>query len=294
MPNADRHDYRRGLAMSALGMVIISPDVLLLRLIQDAGTWDVVFWRMLFQGTALLGWLALRGERPLARVARLGRWGWLSALCLSGGQIGFVLAIENTSAANALVLLATMPLFGAALGWLLLRERVAPRTRFAIAVALAGILAIFADSLGRGGALGDAFAVGTALLYAINLVILRRAGDAIVLPGLAVSGLIAAMVALPQAQPLAVPLPDLAILAWIGLVQLPLALVLFFGGTRFVPAAEVALMSLIETALGPYLVWLGVGEVPARAAFFGGALVIAAIAANSLLALRPSRRVPQS
>jgi drug/metabolite transporter (DMT)-like permease len=282
----DRLDYRRGLAMSALGMVIISPDVLLLRLIQETATWDIVFWRTLFQGAALLGWLALRGERPLARIAGMGRWGLLSALCLSGGQIGFVLAVANTSAANTLVLLATMPLFGAALGWMFLRERVAPRTRVAILVALAGILTIFADSLGRGGVVGDGFAIGTALLYAVNLVILRRTGDAIVLPSVALAGLISALIALPQAQPLSVPLPDLAVLAWLGLVELPLALVLFFSGTRSVPAAEVALMSLIETALGPYLVWLGIDEAPTPAAFVGGALVIGAIAANALTALR--------
>jgi drug/metabolite transporter (DMT)-like permease len=286
----DRSDYRRGLAMSALGMLVISPDALLLRLIEGASTWDVVFWRMLFQSASLFAWMLLSGGTgALARLRGIGRLGLASTAVLAVAQIGFVLAISNTSAANTLVLLATMPLFGALLGWFLLRERVAARTAAAIAVAFAGVAVIFADALGQGRWLGDVLALGTALLYAGNLVILRRAGPAVMVPSLCLSGLAAAAVALPLADPLAVGAPDLSILAWLGLVQLPVALILFFGGTRFVPAAEVALMSLIETALGPLLAWAGAGEAIRGSALAGGALVMLAIGGNSLLALRRGR-----
>ena len=275
--------------MSALGMLVISPDALLIRLIGEAGTWDIVFYRMVFQALSLAAFLLAtrrRHLRALLRPAALGAVGWTSAFLLAAAQIGFVLAITNTSTANTLVLLATMPLFGAVFGWLLLRERVPYRTAAAIMLAMTGVVVIFADATGSGRLAGDLIALVTALIYALNLVLLRRAGDGIMVPALCISGLIASAVALPLADPLSVGGRDLAILAWLGLVQIPLALVLFFGGIRTVPAAEVALMSLIETALGPFLAWAGAGEEPPRSALLGGAVVMLAIALNAVLALR--------
>lgn len=281
--------------MSALGMLLISPDALLIRLLGEAGTWDIVFYRMAFQTLSLSAFLLATGRlrfSSLLRPANLGRDGWASACLLAAAQIGFVLAITNTSTANTLVLLATMPLFGAVLGWLLLRERVARRTIAAITLAMTGIFIIFADAVGSGRLAGDLIALGTALVHGLNLVLLRRSGTAIMVPALCISGLIAAAVALPLADPLSVGGHDLAILAWLGLIQIPLALVLFLGGIRTVPAAEVALMSLIETALGPFLAWAGASEVPPRSALLGGAVVMLAIALNAILALR--RRAPVS
>ena len=76
------------------------------------------------------------------------------------------------------------------------------------------------------------------------------------------------------------------VLAVMGLLVVPIALALFLSGTRYIPAAEVALFALLETAFGPILVWLGVGEVPAFATWIGGGIVIIAIVVNSTLALR--------
>ena len=94
---------------------------------------------------------------------------------------------------------------------------------------------------------------------------------------------------LPFASPAAVGGHDLAVLALLGLVILPLALTLFIAGARTAPAAEVALMALLETVLGPLWAWLGVGEVPSARALAGGALVIAAIVTNAALALAEGR-----
>jgi len=93
------------------------------------------------------------------------------------------------------------------------------------------------------------------------------------------------LIALPFADPLAIPGRDFGIIAFQGLIQMPVALVLFFAGTRYTPAAEVALMSLLETILGPIWAWLGVGEVPPAASVLGGAIVVAAIALNALAAM---------
>lgn len=83
-------------------------------------------------------------------------------------------------------------------------------------------------------------------------------------------------------------------MATMGCLVTPLALSLYTSGTRYIPAAEVALLALIETVLGPVWAWVGVGEVPPPLTLMGGALVVGAIAGNSVLALlrRPARATP--
>ncbi len=290
-PPAHRATYAKGIAMSAAGMVVISPDGLLIRLVEHAGVWEIVFWRTALTALALAGFLALTRRRRLrAELAGKGGAVLLSSLPLALANFGFVGAMVNTTVANTLVILATMPLFAAVLGWIILGERPAARTWAAIALGVVGVAVIVSGSLGGGSLLGDGLAALTALLHGLNLVLLRRSGLVSVMPVVTAGSLLAALMALPLALPMRADASDLLALAVLGLLVLPVALTLFLGGTRYIAAAEVALLSLVETVLGPLWAWLGVGEVPARAAFLGGAVVFAAIVLNSVLALRGGRR----
>ncbi len=287
MADTPRTLYLRGLALSASGMIILSPDALLIRLITDAQVWDIIFWRTLFMGTSLGLALAVRYRARLLEVARGGGWVLpVSALLMAVSNLSFVGAITHTTVANTLVILATLPLFSAVLGWLLIGERVERRTWVAIAVALAGVAVVFSDSLGGGLWLGDLMAVATAASQGLNLVVLRQAGRRDMTPALCLSGFLAAAVTWPLAEPTAITAHDLGILAILGLGVLPLSLALFISGTRTVPAAEVALLALIETILGPVWAWLGVGETPTAMTFAGGIAVVGAIVANAVLAVR--------
>ena len=220
----------------------------------------------------------------------MGRPGLIATVLMTGSNITFVGAITYTSVANTLVILATMPLFGAILGWLIIGERVGPRTRYSILFAFTGIVVIFSGSLGQGHWFGDALAVVTAFLMGLNLVTLRKYKDRDVLtPALCLSGLAVALIVLPLANPAQVPAGDLGVLMVMGLIVVPVSMILFLGGARHAPAAEIALLSLIETVLGPFWAWLGVGEPIATDTLFGGGIVILAVAGNAWFGLRSSR-----
>jgi drug/metabolite transporter (DMT)-like permease len=261
-----------------------------LRLIRDAGAWDVIFYRSLFTGLSLAVVLGVRYRGRLFGLWRgVGRAGAASTLLMGLSNFAFVGAILNTTVANTLVIIATMPLFGALLGWLLIGERPRPRTWIAIAVAFAGIMVIFADSLGSGNWIGDLMAMVAALMQATNLVVLRTAGPRDMSGTVCLSGFASAAILAPFATPAAIGAHDLGVLALLGLVVLPLALTLFIAGARTAPAAEVALMALLETVLGPLWAWIGVGEAPSARALAGGALVVAAMVFNAALALAKGR-----
>ena len=290
MPQAQTLDPRRGLAMAAAGMVFISPDALLVRLLDTAGVWELSFYRSLFLGLALLLFLTIRDGRRLPdRFRALGRGGVLMACVFAATSIGFAGAFTQTTAANALFIIATVPVFGAVLGWLVLREPVALRTALAIVVALVGIAVIFGEALGAGGMLGNLIALGTAACLGANLVLRRAIDRDITLPALCLAGFIGAAVSVQFADPSHVSTWDLGVLAYLGLIMLPIALSLFYSGARYAPPGEVGLIALVETVLGPFWVWLVLAETPTPTTLIGGALVLVAIGGNAALAIRGQR-----
>ncbi len=103
-----------------------------------------------------------------------------------------------------------------------------------------------------------------------------------------VGGLLAMAVAAAVATPLATRPVDALALAALGIVQMTLGLWCFLYALRRLPAAPVALLTLIEPVLGPILVWLAVGERPATATLIGGAVNLAALALNVAGTLRRS------
>jgi len=287
MAEGSRNLYLRGLVLSGSGMIFISPDALLIRLITEADIWTIIFYRSLLAGISLAVILGLRYRARLWRLWRgVGGAAALATPLMVVSNFAFVGAIMHTSVANTLVLVATMPFFSAVLGWFLIGERVPRRTWIAIAIAFAGIVVIFTGSLGGGGWMGDLMAALVALSQGLALVVLRKLGQRDMTPTVCLAGFLGAAVTLPLATPAAVNPHDLMVLALMGILVLPLALTLFISGVRYVPAAEVALMALLETVLGPIWAWLGVGEIPTTLSVTGGIVVIAPIVGNSVLALR--------
>ncbi|HJO97085.1 MAG TPA: DMT family transporter, partial [Rhodospirillales bacterium] len=235
--------------LSAAGIVILSPDALLLRLVGNTDIWTVIFYRTLFMGGALaLGLLVHYRRRFIPAFRQIGWLGLVSAALLAASNFGFVGAITHTTVTNTLVILATTPLFSAVFGWLMMGEKVRLRTWLSILAAIAGIVVIFHDSLGMGSWLGDLMALGVAFVWGLNLVVVRMAGRRDMTPSLCVSGFLSAAVSFRlSSAPGAINAHDLIVLAILGCLVLPLAFGLFIRGAHYVPAAEVALLAPIET-----------------------------------------------
>ena len=87
----------------------------------------------------------------------------------------FILAITRTSVANAVVLQSAAPLASAVLGRIFLGERLTPPTLVAIVVAIAGVALMFAGALGGGDLMGNALALGVAIVFGANIVVVRAA-----------------------------------------------------------------------------------------------------------------------
>jgi drug/metabolite transporter (DMT)-like permease len=280
-------DHCRGIILTVTAVLVLSPDALLVRLI-DTDPLTLIFWRGALSALAILFFLGcLWGRSTWLNLLRIGRPGLLSSGIAAIGTILFVYALRTTSVANTLVIMAATPLFSALLSRLFLGERVARRTWLAIGVGLGGILLLFAGNLGQGTLAGDLCALTAAGCWAGNLVLLRHARSVNMTPAVALGGALAALLALALgARPLAVAPADFGLLLLLGGLVLPLSFALITLGPRHLPAAEVSLILLLETFLGPLWVWWVLGEVPNLPTIIAGALILGTILLHSLASLR--------
>jgi drug/metabolite transporter (DMT)-like permease len=145
-----------------------------------------------------------------------------------------------------------------------------------VAPGMAGIS--LGGGIGLGGSLGgDALALLMTLLMALLTVHVRRHPDIPMVAVAAVSCLLSALLALPFADPLSVHIGDIPWLALFGPVTTGIGFVLYTQGAQRLPSAEAALLSALETPLGPLWVWLAFAELPDMATFLGGGLIFATL-----------------
>jgi drug/metabolite transporter (DMT)-like permease len=284
---------RRGALLVAGAAVCWSSGALIARLVATT-PWTTSLWRSLFASVFLAVVLSVARRRSiLAQWRDGGRPVAAVAVCMAIASTCFIFSIANTSVANTLLLMSTSPYVVGLLGWLVLGERVAPRTWLTMGVALAGAVVMVSSSYGRGGLLGDVLAIIMATSFAVATVLVRRHPRISMAPAAALATAFTFLMALPLATPLATTPRDLALLAFFGIGQFGAGFLLFMAGARLIPAAQTSLIGMLETVLGPVWVWLVLHERPDAASLTGGALILTALVANTAVDLvRPRAMVP--
>lgn len=292
MPTADYQasDQIKGLSFAVLGVLILTPDTLLMRMV-GADAWTILFWRGLFVTIGYVALLAIRyGHRFPGAILGIGSHGVLVCALFALNTILFVVAVASTTVANTLVIMSAAPLFAAVIGRVALGERPPLRTWFAILLAMAGILVIVGDGLSAGTWIGDLVALAAAVALGAHFVLVRAARPVDMMPAVGLSGLLVAAVAVIAADSLVLSPVQFGWMALLGLLILPVSFGLLTAAPIYLSAAEVGLVVLLETVLGPLWVWLVIGERPSDFALLGGAIVIAALVMN--FALKRRRLAP--
>lgn len=286
-PTSHTEAHRYGVAFVFLAGVLWSTVGLGIRLIEDAVVWQILLYRSISMSLFLYLLIRLRsGESPFVQIRRTGTPAVIAALSLVAAYSGGIYAIQNTSVANAMLLFATAPFMAAVLGWIVLRESVRGATWIAIAVAIGGIAIMVADKSGSVVLKGSLAALGSAFGFAVFTVALRWGRTGEMLPAVFLSGLcaiaITLAICLTLGHPVILSLNDGGIAMGMGVFQVGAGLILYTLGSRSLPAAELALLSLAEVLLGPLWVWLFLGETASVNTLTGGAVLLAAIAGNAL------------
>ena len=281
--------YRRGILQLVASGFFLSTAGIALRLVEQADGWQILFYRSLALSiTILLILVFQKGSRVFDEFRKLDWNDCLLAVFLGTGFVTYVFALLYNTVANALFIFSFAPFLAAFLGWMLLGERVATRTWFAIGFAMAGLAVMVGSELALSHYLGTLLALWIPIAYAASIIAVRRSKRDNMLVALCLAGLVALVLSAFFVTDYALTSRDLIISLYLGVFQVGMGFTLVVLGSRHVPAAQVGLLALVEPILAPLWAWMGVGELPGLATIIGGSIIFFAIATDGILNIKSS------
>jgi drug/metabolite transporter (DMT)-like permease len=287
--NNDRLLYRRGILQLVASGVFLSTAGIALRLVEQADGWQILFYRSFALSITIL--LILVFQKRSSFLDEFRGLGWndcLLAVFLGTGFVAYVFALLYNTVANALFIFSCAPFLAGFLGWILLGERVATRTWFAIGISMAGLAVMVGSELAVSRYLGTLLALWIPIAYAASIIAVRRSKRDNMLVALCLAGLVAGVLSAFFVTDYALTPRDLILSLYLGVFQVGVGFTLVVLGSRYVPAAQVGLLALVEPVLAPIWVWMGVGEVPGLATIVGGTIIFLAIATDGILNIKSS------
>lgn len=202
----------------------------------------------------------------------------------------FTAANKLTTAANAILLQYTAPVFVIILASVFLHERMTRIDILCVGGVLAGLVLFVLEGMSGGHLLGDLIALGSGVTFAALAVSMRAQKDANPMESVILGNLLNAVICLPIGFALSKPVSGLEWLVVLGLVQLGLSYVLYSFAVRHVGALQVVLLTVLEPLLNPVWVFLATGEKPGMYAVLGGIIVLGMVVLHAVLKKRESDR----
>ena len=282
-------DKQKGIALSLIGVLVITPDSLLIRLI-NIPSWELLFYRGLIPFVLLFIFLLLYYKKNfLHSLLITGLPGLFYAILVALGNITFVISIQNTNVANTLIMIALTPFTTAILSSIFLKEHPSQRMWFTIISCFFVVLFIFYDSYQGNRMFGDFFGLLTAILIGGSAVVVRYSKLVNFLPSLLIAKLLTLVIPILFIQSfpesLIIDLREFYLIIAMG-ICLFIALSFITLAPRYIPAYEVEIFFVLETILGPLWVWLIIHEQPTTKTLIGGIGIILIIMSHTLSELR--------
>lgn len=279
-------DHQKGVLAILLAAVLWSTGGLFIKLISLDAV-QISFFRSFF---AALVFLFLFGRDVL----RVNTMTFVNALLYAGVLLFFVMATKTTTAANAIFLQYTAPIYVLILEPLLLRTGLKRINVITITICFGGMFLFFVGDLDPGHMQGNLLALLSGLCFAGFMLGMRKNAPeyqyASIFWG---NALLAVVTAYSLLRITAFPVEEFLMVMYLGVVQIGLAYVFFSYGLKRVLAVEASLIAMIEPVLNPIWVLIGYGEIPTVYAIIGGLIILMAVGTRTILVDRERRRTPE-
>ncbi len=277
--------HGRGITFVLAATLGWSLSGLFVRLMPELSGWELNCWRGFWTAVSILCYLVMIYGNHTWHVFRRIPF---TALLLSAGFFAFgstayVTSLTLASTAVVSVIGAMSPLFTGLLSPWVTGERPGLAAWAAAVLALLGMVVIARDGLEAGNWIGIAVSLLVPVCFAMQTLTLRRYRTFDMTPAICLGGLMAflgsgfAGYAFHAGGGFDVPIERIVLLALMGLLQLAIPLIFYVRGAKSVPAITLSLVAMLDTVLNPLWPWLVVQEVPERAAFIGGGIIVVAV-----------------
>lgn len=220
------------------------------------------------------------------------RWQLGGAAAYAATTLLFVLANKLTTAANAILLQYTAPVFIALAAPWVLGERIRRSDWLVIAITLGGMTLFFRDTLSPEGLAGNLVAIASGVTFAALAICMRKQKDGSPVESIVLGNLLGAAIALPLVRGPVPGMESWLLLGALGVFQLGLSYIAYSAAIKHATAIDAGLVPMLEPILNPVWVILFYGERPGPNALLGGAVVFAAVGLRTVLSLLRDRSQP--
>jgi len=276
----------KGLLWTFFGVIIISPDSLLIRLL-NLTDYSLIFYRSFLPAITLLLFIFWSYKKDTLNVFFLiGIPGIIYALFYAITHICFVYAIQYTSVANTLVIVAGAPIFAALFSILFLKEKPTLFTWIIIAVALTSMFIIGWGSYTSKGIFGDVMALIVAVVMGSSGVLVRYFKNKDLVPACLLGCLLAGLYSLPFEIEFDLSSTQILYLSLMCFIMLPVPFIILTIAPRYTPAYQVYLIFLLESVFGTAWVWAVIKEVPSFNTIIGGLTLLSSVLIYTIIETR--------
>ena len=272
------------ITLMTVGSIFISFNGIVLRSIEAADNWTIIFYRSLAFSSAVFLYLFLKFRRVLlSQIKKIGPYGLLAGLILGISNVCFILAMTSTTVANTVFTISLIPFITALLAFVILGEKLKKITIYTMIAALLGVLIMFYGALQAGEFSGNVLAFFTAIFFSIFTIILRSKTSIDMLPCLLLSGVIAMLVSLSlKMGALQISFHDILLCFLLGGIMSAFVNICFVFATRHLIAGEVTLFFFLEISLSPTWVWLFANEAVSMNTLIGGSVILTSLLIRAL------------
>ena len=276
----------QGLLWTFFGVIIISPDSLLIRLL-NLTNYSLIFYRSFLPAITLLLFIFWSYRmKTFNAFLLIGLPGIIYALFYAITHICFVYAIQYTSVANTLVIVAGAPIFAALFSMLFLKEKPTLFTWIIIMVALASMFTIGWGSYTSKGIFGDFMALIVAISMGSSGVLVRYFRKIDLVPACLLGCLIAGLYSLPFEIEFNLTWIQILYLSLMCFIMLPVPFIVLTIAPRYTPAYQVYLIFLLESVFGTAWVWIVINEVPSLNTIIGGFTLLSSVLIYTIIETR--------
>jgi len=277
--------HRRGVIALIVTALLWSSGGLLIKSL-SLTPMTIAGMRSAIAAVVMLLWL--RKPKPIWSPAQ-----WGSIISYAGTVVLFVLATKLTTAANAIFLQYTAPIWVALFSWLIAKERLSRIDVMAVLVVVGGMTLFFMNKVSPGEFAGNMIAVASGVSFAGVALFMRAQRGESMTESILLGNILAALLCLPFITPFTITFDTIIPLALLGSLQLGFSYILYSWAMKHVTAIEAILITTLEPLLNPIWVTLFYGEVPSTMAIVGGAIVVSAVVARNFVNARTVRLFPR-
>ena len=265
------------LLWSALGVFILSPDSLLIRL-TNISDFSLIFYRSYLQAIPLfLFCLFFYKRNTFSAFLIIGIPGIVYALLFAITHIAFVYSIQHTAVSNTLVIIAGAPIFSAIFSIIFLDEKPSLFTWLIIFIAISSMLIIGWGSYTTSGIFGDVMAIICAIAMGSGGVLVRYFKNIDLVPACVVGCIIAGLYTLPFEIDFNLTFAQIIYLSLMCFILLPIPFIIMTIAPKYTPAYQVSLVFLLESVLGTAWVWIIINEAPSLNTILGGIMLLSSV-----------------